>query len=89
MGKSFSICLLGELMVVNVVGNGASLRMDRPISLFSANFTLSRGGGPVYQWQVFDVSKKDQRFVVTSLDDASRDASALTVIVNWESALKK
>ena len=79
----------GQLMGVTVATNGASLRLGTPVFLFATEFTLSRGGNPFSQRQPFDVSAKDQRFMVTGVNEANREAVPLTLIVNWDVELKK
>jgi Tol biopolymer transport system component len=86
----YYLSLGGQLTAVSVDNNGSSLRLGSPVPLFPTDFTLSRGSGPVFQRQPFDVSPKGERFVATSSSvDASREALPVTVVVNWDAKLNK
>jgi hypothetical protein len=86
----FYVSIGGELTTVSVENSGSRLRLGSPVTLFPTDFTLSRGSGPVFQRQPFDVSPKGERFVATASSlDASKEVLPVTVVANWDAKLKK
>jgi serine/threonine protein kinase len=74
------------LMAVDVSTTGGNFKLGVPKPLFKASILGGTGGGPVSSWR-WD-SPDGQRFLInTPLEEAA--ATPVTVVLNWQSALKK
>ncbi len=74
------------LMAVDVSTSGGTFQPGVPKPLFRAAVLGGTGGGPTQAWR-WDISPDGKRFLInTSLEEAT--ASPVTVVVNWQSALK-
>jgi eukaryotic-like serine/threonine-protein kinase len=76
----FYLSANGELMAAKVKQNGSTLEIDAPTRLFK---TRTESFLPS-----FDVSADGQRFLVVS-SSPQKQPSPITVVVNWDSGLKK
>jgi Tol biopolymer transport system component len=66
----------GKVMAVDI-GSGASLEAGAPKELFDA------------QGMGYDVTADGQRFIVTTPVEGAQVRSSITVVLNWQAALKK
>jgi len=74
------------LMAVSVSANGTAFQPGVPKPLFRAAVLGGNGGGATGAWR-WDVTPDGQRFLVnTALEDTA--ASPVTIVLNWQSALK-
>jgi Tol biopolymer transport system component len=74
------------LMAVDFNASGGTVQLGIPKALFRASVLGGTGGAPTVAWR-WDVSRDGQRFLInTSLEEA--DASPITVLLNWASAIK-
>jgi hypothetical protein len=78
----------GALLSVTVEPDGETIRLGKPVSLFA--MLLSSGGHSAYQ-STYAVSPDGQRFLVARpalVDGASGLRLPMTVVVNWQAALR-
>jgi eukaryotic-like serine/threonine-protein kinase len=74
------------LMQVSVTTTGATFLPGVPKPLFRAAILGGTGGGPGVAWR-WDISGDGKRFLMdTALEEAT--AAPVTVVLNWQSALK-
>jgi len=74
------------LMAVPVTGT-STFQLGLPKALFRTTVLGGTGGGPGVAWR-YDVSPDGQRFLInTALEEAT--SSPITVVVNWQTTLKK
>ena len=75
-----------SLMAVDVSTTGGAIKLGVPKALFKASILGGTGGGPISSWR-WD-SPDGKRFLMnTPLDEAA--ASPVTILLNWQAALKK
>jgi serine/threonine protein kinase len=75
-----------SLMAVDVSTTGGAIKLGVPKALFKASILGGTGGGPAYSWR-WD-SPDGKRFLMnTPLDETA--ASPVTILLNWQTALKK
>jgi hypothetical protein len=73
-------------MAVPVTG-GSTFQLVVPKALFRTTVLVGTGGGPGRAWR-YDVSSDGQRFLTnTTLEEAT--SSPITIVVNWQTTLKK
>ena len=73
----------GKLMSVEVSVNGSMFQSSAPKSLFAVNSRTDR----VLSW-LWDVTADGQRFLVVT-EPENANATPITVVLNWQAALKK
>ena len=75
------------LMAVDVTAAGSDFKLGVPKPLFRATVLGGTGGGSGSSWR-WDISPDGQRFLInTAVEEAT--SSPVTVVLNWQTALKQ